>query len=157
MIHRCTIDKGEYKTLSAKYSAGDFDGEPLDNLKEVREWRNKHYDIVRSLPKEEGFKILSRETQLYQDNRANLLRIFGNPDFTWTGEFRFNCYCLELNDDSQYGIRVLVLTAAGKGTCYELIQEEGVPKRKDLAVTFLEEMINILNEKNIITEFKSFK
>lgn len=159
MITRCTIDKGKYKTLSAKYNAGALDTTPLENLKEVREWQNEYYDSIRKLPKEVAIPIFHRDILKYGDHRKDYMKIFGKPDFYWTGEFRFHCYCLELKDDNPNGIRVLVMTASTKGTCYELIKEKGVPTRTDLAIDFFEEITTLLEEceKGIITDFNDFK
>ena len=50
---------------------------------------------------------------------AKLLRErFGKASFLWQGsEFKFHCWLLSLDDKA----KLLVMTAKGKGTCYEVI------------------------------------
>ena len=55
-----------------------------------------------------------------RDNRTRFRKLWGKPSFCWKGsEFYFHCWVLRLGEK---GI-VLVLTAKGKGTCYEAVTQ----------------------------------
>jgi hypothetical protein len=68
---------------------------------------------------------------LLADNRVAFKDILGKPSFHFRGsEFYFHCWLLELTDSGL--AHVLILTAKGKGTCYEIVREiDGGRVRRD--------------------------
>lgn len=107
----------------------DYSGQdatcPVENYPEIRNW------IMALQPQVRHF--------LYRDNRKPFLDLWGKPSFYYTSEFRFHCYPFDLEN-----AKLLILTAKGKGTCYELIcLQDGVKirKDKDVVTSFLEELI----------------
>lgn len=67
-----------------------------------------------------------RSHLLYRDNRKHLRAIWGKPHFHFRGEFDFHGWSF-LN--RACNLRYIVLTAATKGTCYEVVHYAGLPER----------------------------
>lgn len=67
------------------------------------------------------------------DNRKRFLKKFGKPAFHYQGEFDFHCWPLLITEKGRQST-LLVMTAAGKGTCYEYLSGE---QDEQLVVKFL--------------------
>lgn len=57
-------------------------------------------------------------SHLQSDNRERFHKIFGKPDFHYRGEFDFHCWSLDFQENNY-----IILTAKGKGTCYEVVRD----------------------------------
>lgn len=117
---------GETVVLPAK--ASDY-GEklmtnPVENYPEYRKW------IDKALKNPVGCSVM------LGDNRKRFRAMFGKPSFVYTGEFRYDCWLVGIGTGS-----VLVLTAKGKGTCYEVPTEwngERLEKNVKKVLEFME-------------------
>ena len=76
------------------------------NCHELRTWLYGNY---KSYTKFEDSCLLTK------DNRKDFRTLYGKPDATWTGEFRFSVWIREFK-----GEKFIVLTAKTKGTCIEI-------------------------------------
>jgi len=112
------------KFIPAKASdyGSKFQTCPVSNFEKFQEWRRDDPDYVIG--------------KLYADNRQKFQELFGDPQFYYLGEFKHHCWVVDL-DTAQ----LLVLTAKGKGTGYEVIFEragEKIQKDMDAVIEFLE-------------------
>tara|TARA_Y100000034_G_C6868619_1_gene396198 strand:+ start:948 stop:1361 length:414 start_codon:yes stop_codon:yes gene_type:complete len=113
------------------YRSEDWRTEPIENLpaiyNNVRGWIDDKVETIHTL---------------HADHREHFKTLFGKPSFYFTSEFRFHCYALDLGD-----AKIVLLTAKGKGTCYEvIIGANGVKQRKnpDKIIRFMDALINDL-------------
>jgi hypothetical protein len=90
---------------------------------------------------------------LLSDNRKKFKSIFGPPSFYFQSEFKFHCWVISLGSILSNGsAQLLILTANGKGTCYEAIISRGwlratkIRKDEDLIIRFLELLETRLEE-----------
>lgn len=108
--------KNEFTILPMKtkdYGSGKIVCCPIENFPEYRKLWDTPVD--RDL-----FSCLG-------DNRKFFAKLFGKKSCQWTGEFRFDCWLLDLKTTE-----VLILTAGTRGTCYEMvIKKNGNKIRKD--------------------------
>ena len=96
-----------------------FSTDPIQNFPEIREW-------WMGLGFEETSKLL-------QDNRTQFRELFGKPSFHYRGEFYHSCWTIDLSL-----AQLLILTAKGKGTGYEIVCERlGQKIRKDKRTVIL--------------------
>lgn len=120
---------GEIIALSAR--ALDY-GEklktnPVENYPEYQKWVGK------------ALKDLMGCSRMLGDNRKRLRRLMGIPAFVYRGEFRYDCWFVGLGLPGALAA-VLVLTAKGKGTCYEVVTEWDGKKTKQNIKKVLEFM-----------------
>ena len=107
----------------------------LDNHPAVQDWTRETFKTRK------GF---DRHMLLLKDNRAKFTKIFGKRHGTFKSEFLFSIWAIEFRGRTYH-----VLTAKGKGTCYEIMLKSGETftatcKNKKLGddmVAFLEFMI----------------
>jgi hypothetical protein len=118
----------KFTVLDAKsrdYRERRFEVEPCWNIPAIWEWWKEEHR-------------LPSEQLILDDNREAFAEILGKPSFRFRGECLFHCWLVDLGD-----ARVLVLTAAGKGTCYEAVRKwRGKKLRmdKDLIIRFLKHL-----------------
>ena len=73
------------------------------------------------------------------DNRKIFRALFGKPTFTYNGEFYFHCWLVILDEHTQ----LVILTARGKGTCYEAVTRshgETLHPNQDKIIAFLTQL-----------------
>jgi hypothetical protein len=87
----------------------------LDKFPDYRNW----YSQSKARLSLDKFKVRSR--RLHGDNRDRFRRLWGKPSFCWKGEFYFHCWLFNLDNKAT----ALVLTAKGKGTCWEMVTHFG--------------------------------
>jgi hypothetical protein len=105
-------------------------GEPVENSAEWNRQFGSSASVADIIP-------------CWADNRGFFRTLFGPRCFQWTGKFRFDCWLLDLGT-----ALVIVLTAKGKGTCYEVVtHRDGLKVRKD-AGRVIELMRWIANRKS---------
>ncbi len=104
----------------------------IDTFPQVREWFAGNGD--RRL----GF---DRTVALTDDNRSKLARIYGKRKEVFVSEFKFDVWEVEFED-----IEFWVLSAAGKGTCIEMMPPRNgwSNKLEPLIVSFLENLYSQL-------------
>lgn len=116
-----------FEMTSREYTSGDVETNPIQNFQDMR------------------WPLTSQErSDLYRDNREAFKHIFGSPIFYFRSEFNFHCYPIELPE-----AQILLLTAKGKGTSYEVIvKKDGkkVQKDKKAILTFLQDLESELND-----------
>jgi len=97
----------------------------IENYPEYRKWSHKT-----SMPD------IIKTSRLFQDNRKTFRKLLGPRSFLYRGEFAFDCWLVDLHT-----VQLLVLTAKGKGTCYEAVtHRNGVKIQEDVPkiIKFLE-------------------
>ena len=104
------------KVLSARIKdyGTKFHTTSINNFDRVNRWLLKIWD--------EDF---GRNIRLHGDNREVFRKIFGKPSFHFRSEFDFHCWLLKLGRK-----QMLVLTAKGKGTSYELVNDDTEPFKR---------------------------
>ncbi len=101
----------KWQRLKAKRA--EYDGETIKTV--VVE---NSPDVLHWLTDTESREIWDRRIRLTGDNRQSFRAIFGKPSFCWKGsEFYFHCWLLKPENMGP----ILLLTAKGKGTCYEAV------------------------------------
>lgn len=76
--------------------------------------------------------MTSDKWSLLSENRKLFKKLWGKQNFCWTGEFRFWVWVHELPD-----CQLIVMTAPGKGTCYEYVLTGQKQKAIEQIVEFL--------------------
>lgn len=66
--------------------------------------------------------ILFLNAHMFSDNRARFRRMWGKPSFYYRGEFYFHGWAFEVKIHEGSTI-FYILTAKGKGTCYEATRD----------------------------------
>lgn len=114
----------DVKFLKMKRSdyEGDWVGEPIQNFPEWQFAMQKYWNWGVSR------KMFDKGCRISGDNRAKFKKHFGKCAFTFSSEFYFHGWLVDLGT-----AQVIVLTAKGKGTCYEvLVSKDGEKVRKDI-------------------------
>ncbi len=94
------------KAKRADYNDGNIHTEGASSFELVHKFKAGIY----SSP------IFSKMHLLHGDNRDKFRELFGKPSFCWSGSHYFHCWLLKLKNTE-----VLILTAKGHGTCYEVV------------------------------------
>jgi hypothetical protein len=104
------------------YKDGVIIGEPIQNFPEWQVWMQKYWGQGVSR------EMFDKGCETTTDNRAKFRKHFGKRAFTFRSEFFFDGWRVDLGTTE-----VLVLTAKGKGTCYEVVTwKDGVVMRTDI-------------------------
>ena len=76
----------------------------------------------------------SKTVILHRDNRKELRKVYGEPDGTWSGEFKFDVWFRDFE-----GERFCILSAGDKGTVYEMKGDlNRIQNKGDVIVKFME-------------------
>ena len=102
-------------------------------------------DYEKSNPEDVSFALLSpadpqRNHVLFRDNREKLKNLLGPKHFGFRSEFVYDCWRVNFADREYF-----ILSAAGKGTCYERSFESGL-EIATIDRRFLQEMTNLLSD-----------
>jgi hypothetical protein len=111
---------------SKDYREGKLETTNIQNFQRVFKWINEAWNE----DFESGMSLLA-------DNREVFRYLFGKPCFYFRGEFYHHGWLFEFK-----GRQIVVLTAKGKGTSYELVNnpkpEGPVPDKEDTIIEFLD-------------------
>jgi hypothetical protein len=108
------------KARASDYSSRFLVTVAVGNFPDYRDWLSSYlYSRGKAKLSLDNFKLRSR--RLHGDNRDRFRRLWGKPSFCWKGEFYYHCWLFNLDNKAT----VLVLTAKGKGTCWELVTRTG--------------------------------
>jgi len=111
------------KARALDYSSEYLVTESMENFPDYRDWLSSYlHSQGKAKLSLDNFKLRSR--RLHGDNRDRFRRLWGKPSFCWKGEFYYHCWLFNLDNKAT----VLVLTAKGKGTCWELVTHFGKKK-----------------------------
>lgn len=111
---------------------------PIENFPEFMPWSQKFFGAGCS---REAF---DRGIRMTRDNRKTFKEHFGKCAFVFKGsEFYFHGWLADLGT-----VEVIVLTAKGKGTCFEVVTNYGLDKYNIRTVLQFMEMVGNLKNKD---------
>lgn len=101
------------------YSNGNVEASDSNNFTDVGFFLYKPSPMWGNKEDSNSYEHFLDQTKLFQDNRKNFLDLFGKPHFHFKGsEFYFHCWAIDLGT-----VKVIILTAKDKGTCYEIVTD----------------------------------
>ena len=121
------------------YESGRSNGIPIQNFPEYHDWVQKYYGrgVTRVM--------FDKACSMTGDNRAKFKKHFGKCAFTFNGEHYFHGWLVDLGT-----ARVIVLTAHGHGTCYEVVTVKTVEN----GATIKEDIPRVLEFIDMITDLE---
>jgi hypothetical protein len=107
------------KMTACDYTSGRVITESLNyNLKVTNFLFTRNRLVAHLMGNRRRHAKFIRIHRIFQDNRDNFQELFGKQSFVYQGEANFYCWYLDID-----GLQLLVLTAKGVGTCYEVVKK----------------------------------
>jgi hypothetical protein len=128
------------KTMGTHYSRGLCETTDIHNLRREFPEVKAFFDTI--------YTTDMRRMHLFlKDNRKRFRARFGPPVFHFKGEFDLHCWPIVVQE-KKHVVRLLVMTGAGKGSCYEAFPRQRFWSAS-LLVKFLDHLSRMRSKKRV--------